>query len=395
MSRKSFFGGVLLLLLWSTANSLAPGQISRKKIPQINETKKLSPKVDKFLQDFERAKSFDEVMDSYQKAGLTDAEVELIRKEITKTQYKSQIQNLTAKDVAIYRRENMKIIRNIPKEKQSLLDRQNDLKLRQSNQTAISLLTSIKAKYGRSKIRPGPSDSSESDFSRLAPPSRPSGENLAHIESISPRSIMVGQEFYITGERFGRQSQGKIYLTFGGNTYECSIRHWMDNEIRAIIPQQLNTVVREFQRSGQIYIQPFGRPREATATITILPNPRLLIPRIGTLSDSEIRRGQLLIIEGENFLNSRGTVEFRFGTKTFTGRINEWDDRYIAVELQGGITGLPRSPGIVSVTNMHGGSANKGITFVPNLIVMGLQEGSTDLAFFFMWIGNIGTLILS
>jgi hypothetical protein len=165
-------------------------------------------------------------------------------------------------------------------------------------------------------------------------------------------------------------------------TYECPVRHWLNNEIRAVIPAELNSIVREREVDGSLYIQPFERNREAMAAITILPNPVSLVPAINTLSDSQIRGGQLLIIEGNNFLDSRGTVEFRFGSRVIPSRINEWNDSYIAVELEAGITGLAQTAGHVSVTNIHGESASRGITFMPRITSFGLQKGSSDLAFY-------------
>jgi hypothetical protein len=52
------------------------------------------------------------------------------------------------------------------------------------------------------------------------------------------------------------------------------------------------------------------------------------------------------------------------------------------VKLQLGITGLPQTPGYVSVANIHRESASRRIAFEPGLTVQGLQVGSTDLAFF-------------
>jgi hypothetical protein len=116
--------------------------------------------------------------------------------------------------------------------------KQKNVKLRNSNQMAQQRRSSIKAVLKHPEEGPNSSASSTDISSMLAPPARPSGEKLARIDSISPRSVMVGQEFYITGDKFGRPSQGKVYLSVGRITYECSIRGWMENEIRAIVPHQ-------------------------------------------------------------------------------------------------------------------------------------------------------------
>jgi hypothetical protein len=382
MSKKSLILGVLFLLLCSAGGTFAADQTSSKTIPQKRKIQKLTPKVASFLQNFERASTFDEVLDLYGRANMTEAELGLIKEEITNSKYDGQIKKLTAKDSAFYRAQNMKISRDIKAGWQAELVKQKNVKLRSSNQTAQQRLSSIKAVLKHPEDGPNSSASSTDISSMLAPPVRPSGEKLARIDSISPRSVMVGQEFYITGEKFGRPSQGKVYLSVGRITYECSIRGWMENEIRAIVPQQLSRLVRESEKDGRLYIQPFGRQREATAAIRIRPNPRLLIPEIYTLSDNEIMGGQILIIEGKNFLDSRGTIEFKFGTRTFAGQVEEWTDRYIAVKLQLGITGLPQTPGYVSVANIHRESASHRIAFEPDLTVQGLQVGSTDLAFF-------------
>jgi hypothetical protein len=89
-------------------------------------------------------------------------------------------------------------------------------------------------------------------------------------------------------------------------------------------------------------------------------------PKITSLTPQDtIEPGQYLMIRGTNFL-PQGSVQFTFGSSSFTGTVETWTDDLIFAKLPSNVQGIPATQGNVTVRKQNSMSrADAVINFVP------------------------------
>lgn len=150
------------------------------------------------------------------------------------------------------------------------------------------------------------------------------------------------------------------------------------------IPSELQNLVRDDNKNAKIYVQ-VHNGGIAYREIVIAPDTSDLTPAITSISTTDIKPGQLVVIEGRNFLNNQGQgipwisaagVNFLIASESLIGEVKTWGDTYIGVTMPP-VEGKLGQNGLVQVKNKRGlVSAPVSFTFVPTLsrIILNIQH---------------------
>ncbi len=205
---------------------------------------------------------------------------------------------------------------------------------------------------------------------------------LPEVTSANPYIAVVGQPVDIYGTKFGA-ARGSAYLEVGNNQAQCpDVRTWTDTHLTLTIPLELQPLVRDDNQNAKIYVQA-QNGGTAAGSLIVAPDPADLTPAITSLSATAITPGQMVIIEGRNFLNNQGQgipwttaagVLFTVGTISVTADVAAWSDTGIGVILPS-MSGLMGQNGIVQIKNKRGFvSPPKPFAFIPAQVRVALCE---------------------
>ncbi|MCR5606707.1 MAG: IPT/TIG domain-containing protein, partial [Treponema sp.] len=131
------------------------------------------------------------------------------------------------------------------------------------------------------------------------------------VNSINPTVGSPGDIMIISGENFG-SSQGFSFVEIGGNkiTSSCYLS-WTDSQIKLVLPSNIQDgLVIVDIRTGRS--KPLFFANETDIPVAIRPDPSTLIPGIESLSESTVSPGQLIVITGSNYGNTRGNSQVYF-----------------------------------------------------------------------------------
>jgi len=389
--------------------------------PQSRVQAKPSTKIEDFLNKIGTVRSLKEMRDVYEGLKFTQDELERLQLQLKKPEYSDKIQQLIDQEAptakALRERESQQ---RINREEREFEQRQSQ-KLRRLNDPAGARLRLLKAQSTMrvtAPSRPSATRTAAPASSQAAAPR--SGENPAKIHSVTPAAATVGKSLTISGEAFG-SSTGQVTIVVGREMGYCTVSSWSQTRIVVTVPEDLRGIVGESEKEGFVWVKLHGGETGPTRDLTVKPDFSAMTPEITSFSSETITPGQILIIEGRDFLTEqRGTVTFTFGEHTVDGVINEWDDRFVSVTLLAQrITGLVRQAGVVKLTNHLGSHVVKSITFEPAIqtrtltkertawaIIIGFGAESTDFDFelrngwkvadnyleYFRYVGQVGAV---
>ncbi len=353
-----------------------PGSSKDKSsFKKSSKSSKHSTKIQNFLDVIEKARSMDEIRKSFEKSNFSKRELAQLEPLLKKPPYSTKLKQLEKKEKAAAKKKSKAKAKRIEKQQAQKLKQERSQRLTQLN---LQAKTALRALGGTATVRPsvdlqGQLRSASVPDSVVEAVAGDRFENLVRIRSISPRPVVAGQSMTLSGENFGT-TPGTVTLRLndGRNTYNfrCEVdrTRWRDNQVAATPPEWLKSWAREVNKPIRIFI----RTEEGGASMeaVIGPDPVTIQPEITRLSRSTIEPGQIIVIEGQYFLRQhRGTVEFRFGSRTFNGIVEDWYSNYISVKLPEDIEGMQTTDGIVKVINHRRYHTTHSITFEPTLVM--------------------------
>ena len=229
-----------------------------------------------------------------------------------------------------------------------------------------------------------------------APP-RPDPEFPARITSTNC-PIAVGFSLSIFGHDFGRR-EGHVDIALPGGVFSCEITEWSEERVRCIVPISMGEAIGRSAKEAVVWLKPARIEPPAPGT-TSLPGPggsserpyyysgeegprhictiQPMIPRIDSLSRTEISPLQGITIRGRNFGETPGELRFNVPGDGFPYRINviSWSNNRIRMLLtdttddpNGDTTDRLYAGGSrqaeIEVTNSAGNKDSADITFVP------------------------------
>jgi len=241
---------------------------------------------------------------------------------------------------------------------------------------------------------------SPSDMTAQARP-RPGPEFPAEITSINcwrRCPTAVGSGISIHGNDFGR-NEGHVDIALREGVFSCGIDEWGEALVRCTIPISIGETVGRTEKEAVIWLKParIEPPEPGTA---YLPGPggsgetpyyysgeegprylytiRPMIPRIESLSRSEIEPMQELRIEGSNFGASPGSLRFNVPGEShpYVTQIVSWTNTRVRMQLMDTTTDSygdssdtlfagERRAAEITLENSAGNSDTADITFVP------------------------------
>lgn len=321
-----------------------------------------NPKIEAFLKTIETANSLDPVSNAFKSANFSADELKQLETELRKPLYDNKLKGLAG---------NLKTPSNtaqVIQQKLSEFKVQQAQQLQKLNQPAQSKLHGPGSGI---KIAPAVSHPSPQLGAALA--GKIPLAQLPEVTSVNPYIAVVGQLVNIYGTKFGA-ARGSAYLEVGSYQTQCpDVRTWTDTHLTLTIPLELQPLVRDDNRNAKIYVQA-QTGGTARGSLIVAPDPADLTPAITSLSATAITPGQMVIIEGRNFLNNQGQgipwttaagVLFTIGTISVTADVTAWSDTGIGVILPS-VSGLMGQNGIVQIKNKRGFvSPPKPFAFVP------------------------------
>jgi len=334
---------------------------------------KHSKKIQDFLNTIEKARSIDEIGKSFRKSNFSKRELSQLEPLLKKPPYSTKLRDIEKKGIAAAKKRSKAKAKKIEKQRSQKLQKQKKQRLVRLNQQAKTALQTLKIDVPvQSRVNlQGQMRAASVPDSVVEAVAGDRFENLLRIRSISPRPVVAGQRMTLSGENFGG-TPGTVTLRLndGSTTWNirCSVdrSRWRDNQIIATPPEWLKSWAGETNKDVRIFVR--NDQGGAYMEAQLGPDPATLQPEITRLSRSTIEPGQIIVIEGRNFLQEhRGSVEFRFGSRTFAGIIEDWGPNYISVKLPEDIEGMQTTDGIAKVTNHRRYNTTRSITFEPTL----------------------------
>lgn len=328
-------------------------------------------RIEGFLKEIEKADTLETLGRALKAANFSQEELKELAGEIKRPPYSSKLNALVKKAEAesIARAEGKAQQRR--QRKQGEQQQKQEQELNRLNMEAQAKLQTLKAKA----IQRAKTPSSLKPLPLATGTHIPLPEDLARIREVIPQPAIVGQDLHIRGENFGRR--GSVTVTVEGVTETARVLSWHEEFILIRIPPELRGAVGETEKEARLWVD--AEKNKSTTLFRLRPNTSWFVPSIASLSSSDIRPGQILIIEGRNFLTEHtGTVEFRFAGRTFSGIIDEWNDTYIQVRLASDITGMSRREGTVKVRNHLGNETTNPIIFEPRKELLTLPTVHTS-----------------
>ena len=136
-----------------------------------------------------------------------------------------------------------------------------------------------------------------------------------YLASVSPSTVRPGERLTLTGSNF-RSSRGSGYVLFAPNVRPAASDYvsWSDSRILVRVPAGA--------QSGDVKVVAAGSLSSGTKRIVVEA-----IPRISSVSPSQVQYDQIVTVTGSNFGTSRGSSTVRIGSiavpaSAFTGWSN-------------------------------------------------------------------------
>lgn len=368
----------ILFLLGSTgmASDLDKKNPAAKPKPKPSHSVELK-KVDTFLDDLLKAGSLDDLSRKYKGSKFSTKETRQIEQELKKGEYRKKMNLLHQKAEGIALRKLKSNAARLEKRYKDQFMKAQMMKISRSNQQARSKMTRISPKPlapGGAGLRAQPLPASiKSELAAAVM----AGSDAPRITSFSPEPVFVGQDITLRGVRFGSR-RGTVSLVLNDLLIECrGINDWFDTRVDVTIPQGIEPMVGESTLRGYLILTPAGSDQRARAHIRIASDLASRRPEVESLSSDTIQPGQLLLVEGRNFLSGRGRVEMQIAGESFPCSIEAWADNYVAVMLNEDISGKHAGRGSVRITNTEGRLAAAPIRFEPIIVreVIQIHEG--------------------
>ncbi|MBI5325757.1 MAG: SUMF1/EgtB/PvdO family nonheme iron enzyme [Ignavibacteriae bacterium] len=151
----------------------------------------------------------------------------------------------------------------------------------------------------------------------------PIDNNSPNIEILKTNSAFVGQAIIIKGKNFGTTRENGYVSLGGAKLNDSSHYSWSDSRIVIIIPVAATT--------GGITVNAAGKSSNSVS-LTIKENPEPSDAFIDYLPQDIAQPRQSITINGKNFGNIRGAVEFN-GLKAEDSYITFWGSSKVTVKV--------------------------------------------------------------
>ena len=364
----------ILLLMIALFPAIASAGIKKNIIAlKVDSSKKPSARTKNFLNEVEKARSLKDLGMIFQRAKFSRAELKELNNHMKKTRYSSKLQRLIGEAKFSSKSDPKVEGRQIVQQKKRELRQKQDQELRKLNTQAAAKIQRIRA---QKPMRTG-TLVKRTRLTTLRPKkarmTMDGGTSAATIHSVSPAAVTVGQGITIAGDGFGT-SAGRVAIVIGDDLDYCPVSSWGERRIRVTVPGNFQDSVGETEKEGFIWVKLHGGELGPTWDLTIRPDSSRLVPEITSLSTGKIRPGQVLIIEGNNFLTERrGTVQLRLQTlagspENFDLTVSDWADTYISGTLED-VSGHMAGRGLITVRNHAGREDTRDINFQPEWVV--------------------------
>lgn len=378
------FFSVCLFVIGSTFKTfpVTPGSFQK----QISSTK---DKFKDYLNLIQKSQSFSQIIQAFKAAKFSAKELNELEKILSKPPYSTKIQQLKKRFFEAEERigknaADQKFRTILNQEKRTVSQKQQRV-LNRLNQTTLNKFNRMKTS-SKSSMKPVRLNNLTSAMrttfrARAAFLGTTSDEDRPAIDRISPNPCNPGGVISILGENFGSsRGNGSVTLLMEDGYVLCPVSRWRDGYIDASLPAFISSVIGEGEMDALIWVKPNDRDFGPTAELRISPGEERTIPEITSLSSGELMPGQLLLIEGNNFLSSSGQVRFRIDSlgRTIDGDIHHWADNFITVYLPDDLEGFAEDEwrARVEVTNSRGNTATSTtfVDFVPVMVTEVLRS---------------------
>ena len=193
-------------------------------------------------------------------------------------------------------------------------------------------------------------------------------DTQGRISSVSPQPVEVGASLTIAGSDFGDE-RGTVSIAFDTTMVDCRIESWHDNRIVVKIPELVEPIVGETTTSARVWVFADGKEHGPSTLIDVKPNEARLTPVVTSVSPNGISPGQIVYLNGRNFLTQgpQSRIDFRLsnpisGTSQvmYAGVITNWQDTSISVQFPEDISGgfHLQNPIDIEVRNNAGNSVS-------------------------------------
>lgn len=369
MSVKRWFLLLLLVLMIFPALELMypPGVLGAKQQSKANKAQNRNiklesrnKKIEAFLMQVKRAGSIEQVSNAFRMANFSAAERQQLEKELNSPFYKQKLKRLIMSS-----RKRERVIKKTYKQPRTT---------KKVNKALIqSKLARAKAidKQKRARRIPGVRVISKQKIMMMKG-YRPSGKGSgAEILSISPNDGQAGTVVTIRGRNFGHR--GQVALLVERNLLFADIISWSPERITITIPEAVQALVGEEQKSGFIWIKLAGGENGPYIDFGFRPNASMLVPVISEINPDPIYPSSEILITGNNFLRAhKPVVKARSGSVEVTLKVTDWSDTYIYVKSGGDyhstLERIPSGGFMISVENHLGASVSKPVTMARRIV---------------------------
>ena len=174
------------------------------------------------------------------------------------------------------------------------------------------------------------------DAARLVRGRLPDLSRLPRIRSFTPSTGVCGQNLTLGGENF-RTTRGRATIQLGTLNVVCTVVTWEPRRIVITIPADFAALVGDAPKDTRVWV--YAEHGNATTVVPVGPDVSQVRPVIQGVSDTAIRPGQEVLIEGTGFLGDRrGSVEFvcRAIGRSFLGNVRHFADVCVRLLLATG-----------------------------------------------------------
>jgi len=376
--------------------------------PTFSMAKKVNPRIEKFLSEFNAVKSPDELHRLLKGAHLSKRDIEILVTELKKPEYSKKIKSLVRKSRSSKRMAFEKPgkggMQPLKKGKLNSLKRKQLQSIKQKN-LEVKRQLHKSARPGTQIGRAQPVRGGGVQKIRATPQIKATAGNYGDGE-VSPARIMsvtvpqkIGTEINIFGDHFGT-APGRVGVLFETRQQvNCLIRTWKDNTIRILLPLKLAEIVDTQPKDAALWIKLAGSDLGPYTMIRLSP----IVPRIIALSSINISPGQELLIGGENLISEsapcRVKITLRRNDRPYELPINlvSCGEERIHLKISSSVVGLIEQQGTLTVSNGSGKTATTRVTFKPLIDYYDYRVGDsiwnthtdTILNFFRSFIGEV------
>lgn len=388
-----------LLALGQNAGAVRKETLKSIKTTSTTAVKKTSKKTrgcnkcEKYLNALLRYMTFEQAANAFKSARFSKAETLHLTKSLKNKKYSAKIRVLTKKPrisaeefVAMLQKNTAKkkhpvnrinlknkTFRLSPAQKMEFqrlktkieqeINRKNREKIRMVNRKADATLMSARSRASQMVQELRSQGVVLPPVSQMSASSTQPVEDMADIDHSRPTEATAGNDLELWGENFG--NSGRAFVTIGDLTFELDVDEWTDSNVTVRVPHDVSPLAGNDGIEARFILD--TERNRAVYLVRLLPDPESIAPSITSLSNNIIVPGSVIVIEGEHFGSSPGTVRFQIDDLSVSGEILDWEDIYVRVKLPYEVEGVTETANCqINLTTSSGPSATNIIGFTPH-----------------------------